>query len=492
MDFPFKDRHRTLGSPRAGSTRTRVPWLAWVAFLLLALAPSDATAAPLPRLHVSDNQRFLVTADGHPFFWQGDTAWELFHRLDRKDAESYLRTRASQRFNVVQAVVLAELDGLSEPNANGDRPLSDNDPLRPVEKYFDHVEAVVRMANDLGIYVGLLPTWGDKWNKKWGVGPEIFNTNNAAAYGEWLGRRFRDAGIVWIVGGDRPVESDHHKAIIRSMALGLRRGDGGAHLITFHPTGGAGSSKDFHGEAWLDFNMRQNGHSAEHTGRYSLTRDDHGRTPTKPVIDGEPLYEGHPLAFDAAKQGHSVAADVRPPLYWDLFEGAFGHTYGHHSVWQMWTPSKKPVNAPLMPWAEALQEPGARQMQHGRALIESRPFLSRVPAPEIIVPERVETSVPGAGRGRFVATRDTEGTYGMVYVPVGRPFTVRLDFLRGDRAKAWWFDPRTGKARGAGTFPAQGERTFASPTPGERMDWVLVLDDPGAGYGAPGSGVRPR
>jgi hypothetical protein len=157
------------------------------------LAPSDATAAPLPRLHVSDNQRFLVTADGHPFFWQGDTAWELFHRLDRKDAESYLRTRASQRFNVVQAVVLAELDGLSEPNANGDRPLSDNDPLRPVEKYFDHVEAVVRMANDLGIYVGLLPTWGDKWNKKWGVGPEIFNTNNAAAYGEWLGRRFRGA-----------------------------------------------------------------------------------------------------------------------------------------------------------------------------------------------------------------------------------------------------------------------------------------------------------
>lgn len=447
-------------------------------------------APPLPRLRVSDNHRFLVTEGGRPFFWQGDTAWELFHRLDRKDAESYLRTRAAQRFNVVQAVVLAELDGLNEPNANGDRPLEGNDPLRPVEKYFAHVDAVIGMANSLGIYVGLLPTWGDKWNKKWGVGPEVFNPTNAAAYGEWLGRRYRDAGVVWILGGDRPVESDAHRTILRAMALGLRRGDEGTHLITFHPTGGSGSSKDFHDEPWLDFNMRQNGHGAEHTGRYSQTRDDHARSPVKPVIDGEPLYEGHPLSFDAAKLGHSVAADVRPPLYWDLFEGAFGHTYGHHSVWQMWTTSRKPVNAPLMPWTEALQEPGASQMRHGRALMESRPFLTRVPAPEIIVPERIETSVPGAGRGRLAATRDVEGTYGMVYVPVGRPFTVRLDFLRGERVQAWWFDPRTGKAREAGEFRAQGERTFETPTPGERLDWILVLDDDAAGYRAPGSPLR--
>ena len=33
------------------------------------------------RLKVSDNQRFLVFEDGTPFFYLGDTAWELFHRL---------------------------------------------------------------------------------------------------------------------------------------------------------------------------------------------------------------------------------------------------------------------------------------------------------------------------------------------------------------------------------------------------------------------------
>lgn len=468
--------------------RTRIVLLAWLAVGLgWALA-----AGPLPRLKVSENRRYLVTEDGKPFFWLGDTAWELFHRLDRRDAESYLKNRAERRFTVIQAVALAELDGLTEPNANGDRPLHKNDPTQPNEKYFAHVDLIVKRANELGMYVGFLPTWGDKWNRKWGTGPEIFTVANAEAYGEWLGRRYRDAGLVWILGGDRPAETNIHRDITRAMARGLRRGDGGAHLITWHPTGGSSSSKDFHGDDWLDFNMRQNGHNPEHTGRYDQTRVDYDRTPVKPVLDGEPIYEDHPVSFDAKKRGHSTAADVRRPLYWDLFEGAFGHTYGHHSVWQMWTLSRKPVNDPLMPWSEAVLQPGAAQMQHGRALIESRPFLDRIPATDVIVADRVETVVPGAGLYRFVATRDSAGTYAMVYVPVGRPVAVRLQVIRGPRVKAWWFDPRTGKAEAIGNFAAEGERTFVPPTPGEALDWVLVLDDVSKKYPAPGSRALGR
>src|SRR5215204_3167989 len=87
----------------------------------------------LGQLKVSDNKRFLVTADGKPFFWLGDTAWELFHRLTREEAERYLRNRAAKRFTVVQAVALAEFDGLTAPNAYGHLPLRDNDPAKPVE-----------------------------------------------------------------------------------------------------------------------------------------------------------------------------------------------------------------------------------------------------------------------------------------------------------------------------------------------------------------------
>ncbi len=440
----------------------------------------------LPRLRVSENRRFLIEEDGSPFFYLGDTAWELFHRLDREEADRYLRDRAAKGFTVIQAVVLAELDGLHVPNPYGHTPLKNDDPTQPNEEYFRHVDWVVDRAAELGLYIGMLPTWGDKWNKKWGVGPEIFTPQNALAYGEWLGRRYRDRPIIWIVGGDRPIESEGHRAIIDAMARGLRKGDGGSHLITFHPPGGAGSAQWFHDADWLDFNMRQNGHVAEFNPRYATTRTDYDRAPVKPVIDGEPVYEDHPVSFKASDFGHSTSTDVRRPLYWNLFTGAFGHTYGHHSVWQMWQPGRNPVNNPLMPWHKAIDQPGAAQMQYGRRLLESRPFLTRIPDDSIIVTDRVATSIPGAGRYRFVATRDAAGTYAMVYVPVGRRFSVRMDKITGPKVKAWWYNPRSGKASAIGEFPNSGTREFLSPDPGEQLDWILVLDDAAKGYPPPG------
>jgi hypothetical protein len=444
------------------------------------------SAESLPKLKVSENHRFLVTESGQPFFWLGDTAWELFHRLGREDAERYLENRARNGFTVIQAVVLAELAGLTDPNPYSQLPLVNNDPTRPNEEYFKHVDWIVARANARGLYIGMLPTWGDKWNKAWGAGPEIFTPDNAAAYGEWLGRRYRDAGLVWVLGGDRAVENDRHKEILRAMARGLRAGDGGAHLITFHPTGGAGSAQWFHDEGWLDFNMRQNGHQAEFTGRYDQTREDYSRTPVKPVIDGEPIYEDHPVSFDAKKFGHSVSADVRRTLYWDLFAGACGHTYGHHSVWQMWATNRAPVNNPLMAWPEAIDQPGARQMQYAKKLLLSRPYLTRVPDDTVIVTDRVPTSVPGAGRYRFAATRDSGGAYAMVYVPAGRKFSVRMEVIQGSRVQAWWFDPRTGEAATIGEFANTGTREFSPPDLGETLDWVLVLDDKSRKFPKPG------
>jgi len=460
--------------------------------ILIALGSPSLTAATPPQLRISDNQRYLVQSDGHPFFYLGDTAWELFHRLNREEADQYLTDRAAKGFTVIQAVALAELNGLDDPNPYGHRPLIDHDPTRPDVQdgpnndYWDHVDWIVDRANTLGLWIGFLPTWGDKWNKKWGVGPEIFTPENARQYGEWLGRRYRHKAIIWITGGDRPVESDSHRAITQAMAEGLRTGDGATHLITFHPPGGQGSSEWWHNAPWLDFNMRQNGHVADY-GRYATTRADYDRTPVKPVLDGEPMYEDHPVSFNPKELGHSIAADIRRPLYWDLFSGAFGHTYGHHSVWQMWQPGRSPINHPLLPWFDAIRQPGAAQMQHGRRLMESRPFLTRIPDDSLIVEQAPSTAWPGTGRYRFVATRDTDRTYAMVYAPVGRPFSVHLNSLRGPVLKAWWYDPRNGQATPIGDFQATGQATFTPPNPGEHLDWVLVLDDATRNYPPPGA-----
>jgi len=461
--------------------------------IMLSQIPFSKAAEPvLPKLVVSENKHFLTTQAGKPFFWLGDTAWELFHRLNREEAAQFLHRRAEQGFTVIQAVAIAELDGHSVPNPYGHLPLIDQDPARPAVKdgpdndYWDHVDYIVDKANAEGMYIGFLPTWGRYWHDKVKDGKSLFTAANAEVYGEWLGNRYREKGLVWILGGDRGFDNDEQKEIIRAMVRGLRKGDKGAHLMTLHPPGGQSSSAWFHNEDWLDFNMRQNGHVAEFTGRYDATKVDYDRIPTKPVLDGEPIYEDHPVSFDAKKFGHSIASDVRRPLYWNLFTGAFGHTYGHHSVWQMWKSDLPGINNPLLPWSEAIEQNGALQMKHGKALMESRPFLTRIPDQAILVVDRVPTSIPGAGRYQFVATRDTEGTYAMVYAPIGRAFKVKMAAIKGPKVTAWWFNPRDGVATAIGEFANTGEKEFVPPNPGEMLDWVLVLDDAAKNYAAPG------
>jgi len=465
-----------------------------VSIVLLSLplvAVAQAAAKPVVdfahgALKVSDNKRFLVHQDGTPFFYLGDTAWELFHRLNREEADRYLENRAAKGYTVIQAVALAELDGLHTPNPYGHKPLIDDDPNKPDVKegpdndYWDHVDYVVRKAESLGMYIGLLPAWGDKWNKKWGTGPVIFAPGNAEVYGQWIGRRYKDApNIIWILGGDRPIEDDTQKEIIRAMARGLAKGDGDRHLMTLHPTGGRTSSEWFHEDAWLDFNMHQTGHRDR--GSWDSIQKDYEKPPVKPVVDGEPLYEDHPINFDPMKFGFSADWHVRRLAYWHLFAGACGHTYGCHNIWQMYAPGRNPISWAHRYWYESLDLWGASDMTHVKNLMLSRPYLTRIPDQSVVVSEI------GDGDAHVQATRDTEGSYAFVYTPLGQPVTVNLETLAGEKVKAWWYDPRHGTAQEIGTFDKKGAVEFKPPIHGKGNDWVLVLDEASKGFPAPGT-----
>jgi len=427
-------------------------------------------------LKVSENRRFLVRDDGSPFFYLGDTAWELFHRATRADALHYLRDRATKRFTVIQAVVLAEFGGLSEPNTQGDLPLLGSHPTKINEAYFAHVDFIVDAAASLGLTIGMLPTWGDKWNKKWGQGPEIFTPDNARVFGQILGARYRSKPLIWILGGDRPVESDTHRDIITNMARGLRDGDEGRHLIAFHPTGGQTSAQNFHETDWLDFNMWQSGHD-RNRDNYHCIQSDYARTPIKPCMDAEPGYEDHASAFNL-NNGYLDDYDNRKAAYWALFAGAHGHTYGCHPIWQFLQPDRDAITWARRPWYEALHLPGAGQMQFSRKLIESRPFLNRIPDQTLI------TSDTGTGTDHVRATRDADGSYAFVYIPGGKPVGIALEHLSSKTLTASWYDPRTGVACAFGEFSGKGSYTFTPPTSGP--DWILVLDDKARKYPAPG------
>ncbi len=427
-------------------------------------------------LMVSDNHRYLLD-DGAPFFWLGDTAWELFHRLDRDEADLYLRDRAVKGYNVIQAVALAEFDGLTEPNRYGHLPLIDQDPARPNEAYFEHVDWIVARCGELGMYCGLLPTWGDKVNKKWGKGPEVFTPENARVYGEWLGRRYRDARIVWISGGDRPSEEERHFAIYRALAEGLRAGDGGAHLITYHPSGFSSSSRFYHADTWLNLNMIQSGHGARDIDTGQFVAHDLGLEPAKPTLDGEPCYEDHPINWNP-ELGWFDEYDVRKAVYRSVFAGACGVTYGCHDIWQFFSERHPPVSHARTPWRQALALPASGQMLHLKRLMLSRPYLSRIPDAGLLV------DPPDDPPARCAATRDADGSYALIYTPLGRPVKVDLTHL-APRLTAWWYSPRDAACPWTGEVTG-GQHEFTPPSSGPGHDWVLVLDDATRGWPAPG------
>jgi hypothetical protein len=435
-------------------------------------------------LRVSDNRRFLVNADGSPFFFLADTGWTLLHRLDRDETVHYLDDRAAKGFTVIQVMGISEFDGLSVPNALGDLPFHAADPARSNEAYFRHVDWVVEQAANRGLHLALLPTWGDKVGPRlWGTEPQVFTPENAEGYGAFLGARYRDAPIVWVIGGDRnPVEPNHY-ATWRALAAGLWRG-GAEQPMTFHPQHHASSADFFHDDSWLAFNMTQSGHSARDLPNHAAIERDYARVPIKPCMDGAACYEDHAVNWDAAN-GYFDDHDSRKTAYWALFAGAHGHTYGANGVFQFWKGEGEGDRFGVrLRWEEALALPGAAQMGLVRRLIESRPMLSRVPDQALLA------SDPGTGGEHVRATRGADGAYAFVYTPTGRSFAVDLGMISGDTVEATWYDPRTGEVRPAGTRPTMGAETFAPPTSGPKDDWILVLDDADRRFPPPGSPAK--
>jgi hypothetical protein len=444
-----------------------VPASALLAVCAMIASLPAAWGQDLPRLRVSKDRRSLETAGGKPFLYLADTAWELFHRLSREEALHYLAKRKAQGFTAIQAVAVGELKGVDEANANGDLPFEDRDFTKPAEKYWEHVDFIIGAANERGLYVGLLPTWGGWVQGAKGKQDEpLLTPQNARQYGEFLGRRYGRKAVIWILGGDRTAGG--MEETWRALAAGIEKTAGSDSLMTFHPRGSETSSTHFHADSWLDFNMWQTGHGlAEMTRPWEKIRSDWDRKPAKPVVDGEPLYEDHPLAFRARQYGYSMDAHVRQRAYWALLAGACGFTYGHHSVWQMYDPAKrKPVNGPLLSWRNALDRPAANQMRHVRTLWESVNFAERVPDDGLV-------SDLLKGSDRIAAARGKD--WAIIYSGSGRPFHAVMGRIPGATVRIRWFNPRSGEWLEEEEAPNEGNRAFTCPSEGFASDWVLVL-----------------
>ena len=444
----------------------------------------NTTASGLQALKVSENGRYLVTADGEPFFWLGDTGWLLFNKLKREEADIYLDDRSKKGFNVIQVMVLHDVP--NSVNVYGDSALISLDVSKPdttkgnsfVDSaqydFWDHVDYIIDKAAEKNIYMALVPVWGS--NVKGGH----VNQKQAKAYSEFLAKRYKDrTNIIWLNGGDIP--GSDSLAVWKTIGSTIKQIDT-THLMTFHPRGRTASSEWFHNEKWLDFNMVQSGHrrydqdtsakEKRHFGEdnWKYIDYDYALNPVKPTIDGEPSYEMIPQGLHDTTEVLWKDYDVRRYGYWSVFSGAFGYTYGHNSVMQMHQPTDTTsAYGSKEMWTSAINAPGAGQMIHLKNLMLSRPFLDRVPDQSLIAGSN------GEKYGRLLATRGKN--YAMVYTYTGRNINVNMGKIDGDKVKASWFNPRDGKTTAIAEFDNKGTKEF-NPPGDEKAgnDWVLIFD----------------
>jgi len=446
-------------------------------------------------LRISADRRYIENADGSPFIWIGDTAWELFHKLDRKDAEKYLKTRAKQGFTVIQAVILAEDDGLRKPNIYGEIPLIELNPEKPNEKYFEHVDFIINKAKQLGLYIALLPTWGDKvYSKREGIGPVVFTDKNAYSFGRFLGERYKNKPVIWLLGGDRNIDSPKAMNIWRAMATGIKKADGGQHLMSYHPAGEQSSSQ--YKEDWIDFNLYQSGHANKYMPVYRFAEVDYNSVPVKPFLDAEPAYEDIPVKFweyikwddlqkvpesilnkdntiknpEYFKKGFFTDYDVRVHAYWNFLSGACGYTYGNNAVWQMFKKNDNFTIPCLTDWKKALKRPGAKNMIHVRKFFETVPFYTLEPNQSIIVSKFAKDSTYISA----ATTRDR--SLAVVYLARGQKVQLSLNQFKSHCISVSWYNPRNGRFSIPFLIDKTNEFTFIPLTSGMYNDWLLVLN----------------
>ncbi len=424
-------------------------------------------------LHVSQNGRYLMEGD-KPFFWLGDTAWLMLLKLNEEEIYTYLRNRKEKGYNVIQTVLIH-----SFPQADITSSLAPGKKDVTQPAYWNFVDRILDMAEQMGLYIGLLPAWGSL------VKERVLNMDTMRTYADFLGKRYQKRkNLIWILGGDVRGDVGYNIFCLAGHILKTYNPD---RVIAYHPFGRTSSSLWFNNEPWLDINMFQSGHrrydqasldewddnNAHETffgeDNWKYVDRDLSYDTAKPTLDAEPSYEGIPQGLHNPRNPYWEEWDVRRYAYWSVFAGAAGHTYGSNAIMQFYDNlTQQGAYGVREIWLDAMHHPGCAQLNYLKNLMESVDFTSGKSDDSLLLFGQKER-------------------YHRIAVFVGADFIFCYDYM-GDEFKldlrryqdialdAYWMDPRNGSLSYITTLKGQDE-WLASPAARKETanDWVLVL-----------------
>lgn len=424
-------------------------------------------------VQLSKNRRYLEHADGTPFFWLADTAWNGPLRATQEQWEYFLVERVRQKFTAVQWVTT---QWIGEPNGDytGATAYSGTERIVPDIAYFHRMDEKARAINRFGLLSVPVLLWAAGWSTRdnnWVNPGYSLPEDQAIRLARYMIARWGAYPVVWILPGDADYRSENAS---RWQRIGQAVFDKDDHApVSLHPGGMQWNMDEFGGESWLDIVGYQSGHGDDENTLAWLTSGppatDWQRAPWRPFINLEPPYENH-IAYQSGKP-HD-AHSVRRALYWSLLVSpTAGVTYGGHGVWGWDDGSGPPTGHPKtgtpLPWQQAMTMPGAEQLRHLVSLFGSLDWWRLQPSQDILAAQPGTTSST-----QFVAAAQTEnGDLTVVYTPVKGCIELRRTRLN-DNVSALWFDPRTGQRCAAS--PQTSGDVVQVETPGNG-DWLLIM-----------------
>ncbi len=422
-------------------------------------------------LRVGPDRRYLVHVDGPPFLWLGDTAWNVAWKSIAAEWREYVDARARQRFSVLQIVATGIRNNPGHPTSGYPPFQSDGTPNPP---YWRELEEKIAYANDRGLVVLLT-----------GVGKShagFSEPQRPPAFARYLAGRLAGHLIVFSPSMDQKFDAQDDAAGMRLRALIT-------HLITQHPGTHLETAKQYHDLDYVDFSGLQTGHHGGNLTRaYEASRawtsELWRRTPIKPVINLEAMYDAH---------GHDNAPgwreqDVRKLDWITWLSGARGYTYGAGDV-----PPKVPTGAggiwrfsadpaAFDHWRNALAWPSAGQMTHLRDFFAGIEWWRLKPAPELV--KNQAATEPR----KMVAARSPTGDLLVAYLPDNPEIVLDLTAAPAD-LRGRWFNPITGRSVPL-PEPMRAKSTVTLFRPADWFDAVLCLTGPGVAPEQSGVGRR--
>ncbi len=403
----------------------------------------------MSRITINPENRCLMK-NGQPFFYQADTLWMAFSKLNLSEWEEILRLRRMQRYNVLQISALPISHDDSEdtnalapflPDARGHYDFKQIN-----EEYFDKACEMLQMAVDFGFTPCIHLIWSnyvpDTWAAEYSPNTlmPLDEMKDVVAY---MVKRFRDYEPLYSVTGDTDFETEKVCEHYRQAIKVIRENDPQA-LLTMHPRPHSEMPQDLHDS--LDFYTFQGGHmrsGEEYKNHYRFAEYFWAKPGNKPVINTEPPYEAHGFGHE---YGRFLAFDVRRAMWQSVLSGAqAGISYGAHGLWSMHrvgqTFSSVAFSGHPLDWRAALRLEGAYEPGFIRDLWERYSLFDLKPMSDL----------PGHSELVRLAENDA---WRVIYVPY--PTDLNLPFGLSENQEIILFE-LTNKRRLSAEFKADKE-----------------------------------